>query len=245
MKNIEIEQIENKYLNKIYYFLKYVENEMLDGFKSKDKIKDDWKQFWGKSTSDFATGAERIVYALLNGRSFGTPNSNPVSSDMFFEVSDAFIHLDMKTVLTSNIGDFSESIFIGENQNSYKGIINKQNGTKEKYTPNLPCFYNKGKSNEKICLTYFITILSNHKTYDIEMISIICMPNGQLESFYKSRPLRAGKNPGKARMNLKEVHLFELLNKNPKRIYVSYFNPNIANKYKRKLKFYFNEIINK
>ena len=69
----EIEKLERKYLNKYYHFLKFAEDEMLEGFKTKDDIKDDWwglysSQTEGKGISDFSTGAERIVYSLLNGK---------------------------------------------------------------------------------------------------------------------------------------------------------------------------------
>lgn len=238
----EIEEIELKYLNKYYYFLKFAEDEMFFGFKTKEKIKDDWFGLYGseegKGISDFAVGAERIVYSLLNGKGIGQPNSSPVGADLFFEVDDAFIHIDMKTVQKENIGDFSSSIFVGENQNSYKGTIQKSRGITENYTPALPTFYNKGKDNEKICLSYFITILYDRENLDIMVISIDCMPNGELEKYYKHRPLKAGKNPGKARFNLEEVNKFELLNEKPSRIKVVYFDEKMKEEYKKKLKLY-------
>ncbi len=42
MKLKNIEEIELKYLNKFYYFMKYIEDEMMIGFETKEKIKDDW-----------------------------------------------------------------------------------------------------------------------------------------------------------------------------------------------------------
>ena len=122
---------------------------MLLGFKTKEKIKDDWYNKYASGISDFAVGAERIVYSLLNGKGIGQPNSNYVGADLFFEVEDAFIHIDLKTVQTDNIGDFSNSIFVGLNQNSYDGNIIVKNETRA-YFPQLPHFYNKGKPNEKI-----------------------------------------------------------------------------------------------
>ena len=86
---------------------------------------------------------------------------------MFFEVKDAFIHIDLKTVQTRNIGDITRNIFVGSNQNSYKAEIKKSNGASYDpvriYTPALPTYYNKGKSSEKICLTFFITIVYEDK----------------------------------------------------------------------------------
>lgn len=239
MNNREIEELELKYLNKYYYFLKFAEDEMFQGFRTKEEIKNDWIGLYGSNTgegiSDFAVGAERIVYSLLNGKGIGQPNSSPVGSDMFFEVEDAFIHIDLKTVNLKNIGDFTNSIFIGENQNSYKADIIKKNGTIKPYKPALPTFYNKGTDREKVCLTYFITILYNKDDLTIKVISIDSMPNGQLESHYKSRPLSAGKNHGKARFHIGEVNKFELLPGEPSRIKVVYFDQNMDEEIKKKL----------
>lgn len=238
----EIERIENKYLNKYYYFLKFAEDEMFFGFKTKEDIKDDWFGLYGssegKGISDFAVGAERIVYALLNGKGIGQPNSSPVGADLFFEVEDAYIHIDMKTVQQDNIGDFVSSIFVGENQNSYKGFIKVNNSEKRPYIPALPTYYNKGKVNQKICLSYFITILYNRENLDIMVIAIDCMPNGELEKHYKSRVLKAGKNPGKARFNIKEVNKFELLEGKPSRVKIVYFDKNMDESYRKKLKLF-------
>lgn len=89
-----IEKLENKYLNKFYYLLKYAEDEILKGFGTKEKIKSDWKDYWsGANKGDFSVGAERIIYSLINGKCSGLPNSCPVGSDLFFEVDDAHLYI--------------------------------------------------------------------------------------------------------------------------------------------------------
>ena len=243
----QIELLEQKYLHKFYHFLKYAEEEMLEGFQTKNKIIDDWIQYWNaEGHSDFDVGAERIVYALFNGKGIGQPNSSPVGSDLFFETKDAYIHIDMKTVeATGNVGDYATNIFVGENQNSYKHIIIKQGDIQENYIPSLPSFYNRGKVTEKICLSYFVTILYEKENIKILNINLLCMPNGELANHYKHRPLRAGKNPGKARFNFKEVHKFELLSKSENeeidiknsRIKVIYMDRKACETYGNKLKF--------
>ena len=243
MTNQQIEKLENKYLNKFYHFLKSFEDEMMDGFQTKEKIKDDWFGKYGTNISDFAVGAERIIYALFNGKGIGQPNSCPVGSDMFFEVKDAFIHIDLKTVQTRNIGDITRSIFVGENQNSYKGVMNvntRQGIIQRDYNPALPTFYNKGKINEKICLSYFITIVYEDENLNILDINLICMPNGQLENHYGSRVLQAGKNPGKTRFRSTEIPTFELLETPKSRVKVIYFDKKMNDDLKRKLSFYEN-----
>ncbi|WP_322875492.1 hypothetical protein RNN91_04420 [Mycoplasmopsis felis] len=245
----KIEKLELKYLNKYYHFLKFAEDEMFEGFKTKEDIKDDWLGLYGtnegKGISDFSVGAERIIYSLLNGKGIGQPNSSPVGSDLFFEVEDAYIHIDLKTVQEENIGDFTTSIFVGKNQNSYKGEIVLSNNEKRIYIPSLPYFYTKSNGKTKLCLTFFISILYNRETLEILVIAIQCMPNGFLESHYGSRVLKAGKNLDKARFNIKNVNKFELIENQPSRIKVVYFNDAMSSKLKDKLKifdeFYYKE----
>jgi len=242
MNNQEIEKLENKYLNKFYHFLKSFEDEMMAGFQTKEKIKDDWYGKYGSNISDFAIGAERIIYALFNGKGIGQPNSCPVGSDMFFEVKDAFIHIDLKTVQTRNIRDITKNIFVGSNQNSYKAEIKKSNGTSydpvRVYTPALPTYYNKGRSSEKICLTFFITIVYEDKNLNILNINLLCMPNGELENHYGAKVLAAGKNPDKARFSFIDVPNFELLGLPKSRVKVIYFNKAMNKSFKDSLEFY-------
>lgn len=247
----QIEELEKKYLNKYYHFLKFAEDEMLEGFKTKDDIKDDWwglysSQTGGKGISLFSTGAERIVYSMLNGKGIGQPNSSPVGSDLFFEVKDAFIHIDLKTVGASligksNIGDYTSNIFVGENQNSYEGYMNvRKNGEilQKKYKPQLPTYYNKEKENQKICLTYFATILYDTDTLDTLVMCIICMPNGELEPIYGTDVLVAGKNEGKARYSFSNTPKFRMLSENDFRVKVIVFKEDMDDRYKEKLSFF-------
>lgn len=247
----DIEALEHKYLMKYWYFLKFCEDDIIKGMMSMEDIKSDWEGLYGNSQggiSQFDVGCERIVYALLNGKIAGQPNSCPVSSDLFFEVEDAFIHIDLKSVTTSevksqdNISDFNTCIFVGENQNSYKGKIiknaNRPNENTEDYKPNLPTYYTKANGDKKITLTYFVCMLNNSTTRKCELVSIMCMPNGKLEPHYKSNPLKAGKNPGKARFNFSKVPTFELLSDNKKRVRIIYKNPDMSENVRNKLEFY-------
>ncbi len=235
----KIEELELKYLNKYYYFLKFTIDEILEGLKTREKIKNDWKGLYGTKISDFATGAERVIYALLNGKGIGIPNSAPVGSDLFFEVSDAFIHIDLKTVGASllgktNIGDFAKDIFVGTNQNSYSNNMIVKEGKKDEfsrpYTSHLPPIYNRTNKNSKPCLTYFISMLYDKDDLETLVINILCMPNGELNKIYQHRPLKAGKNDDKTRFNFSRTSVFELLN-NEKRVKIVYFKEDMNKKY--------------
>jgi len=248
-----IEKLEKKYLDKYYHFLKFAEDELLLGFKTKYKIKNDWYHKWnpneeGKGISDFATGAERIVYSLLNGKGIGQPNSAPIGADLFFEVDDAFIHIDLKTVQTRNLGDYTGDIFVGNNQNSYIGKLDVSNREKIYEEACLPHYYTLEDGTKKPCLTYFITILYEEINLDILNINILCMPNGILYPVYGKSVLKAGKvlfpvgNP-KRESHAKSIRYkwknnlnFSLLNTKTKRLKVTYFNEDMDDKFKNKLK---------
>jgi len=253
MNEKQIEKLESKYLEKFYYFLKFVEDEMLLGFDTKEKIKNDWFKRYKAGISDFAVGAERIVYALFNGKGIGQPNSSPVGSDLFFEVSDAFIHIDLKTVKASlkgksNIGDYLSDIFVGNNQNSYNGKIDVKKRERIYDKANLPHFYTLPNGSKKVCLTYFITILYDEDSLNILNINILNMPNGALFDIYEKSVLKAGKVQTELSKKERKTHCqtvrykwsenidFKLLD-NKKRIKVVYFNKKMNKKYLEKLNF--------
>ena len=203
---------------------------MLDGFNIKEDIRGDWEEFLGKETSDFATGSERIFYWLFN--QFGVPNSSPIGSDMFFETYNAYVHIDIKTVTVRNIGDIQNNIFVGNNQNSYRGVVETYSYSEE-YKGNLPTFYSKSDGSKKVCLTYFIAILYNEQNLNIQSIIITCMPNGELSEVYEPDTLNAGKNRGKVRYNYAKCRTFRLLDGEPLRTKVLIRTPeseDVANK---------------
>jgi len=242
LKKEKVEKLEYIYLEEFYHFLKFVERRMLRGFETKEAIRDDWIQKWdpnedGKGISSFATGAERIIYALFNAQGFGQPNSSPVGSDLFFETHDAFIHIDLKTVQTRNIGDYSNSIFVGDNQNSYVEKIKLKDGGERKYKNAALPFEYKNKGKPKPCLTFFITILYDESNLNILNINLLSMPNGILAETYGSDVLKAGKNPGKIRFNFSKTDSFKLIKGNPKRIKVVYFDFKMDKNYLEKLSF--------
>jgi len=262
-KLIELESLERKYLNKYYHFLKFAEDELLEGFQTKYRIENDWIKQWdpeeaakGKGISSFAAGAERIIYSLLNGKGIGQPISAPVGSDLFFEVSDAFIHIDLKTVQTRNISDNTSHIFVGNNQNSYNGNLDVSNEAKKYDYAALPHYYtiqSQDSSNgvKKPCLTYFITITYEENNLNILMLNIMCMPNGALSSIYNKKVLVAGKvrkrektdpkyetHRETVRFHYKKCNKFELLKEQSSRIKIVIFDQNMDPDYLNKLSFH-------
>ena len=232
-----IEFWENEYLEQIAYIVETDKEKMLNGFKTKEDIRNDWEKYLGSETSDFAVGSERIFYWIFN--QFGIPNSSPIGSDLFFETYNAYVHIDIKTVTLGNIGDFNKSIFIGDNQNSYEGFIevkDRKGNIKElrPYKGNLPTHYTKKDGEIKLCLTYFLNILYDEKDLDIQAMVLTCMPNGNLKKIYGNKVLSAGKNKGRIRYNYTETPKFELL-KNKYRSKILLWNENMSDKVKKRL----------
>lgn len=250
---IKIEELECKYLDKYYHLMKFAEDEIIKGLKTKDRIKDDWYSKWnpaldGKGVSDFSTGAERIIYSIFNS-SIGTPNSAPIGSDLFFEVEDAFIHIDLKTVQTRNIGDYVSDIFVGNNQTSYLGKLRVSGQEKIYDEASLPFYYtlNNSEKKKKPCLTYFITILYEEQDINILNINLLCMPNGILNKVYGSSILKAGKVQYSSKEKKRGTHqktirykwsnniYFKLLPEK-KRVKVIFLQDGVHRKYGDKLK---------
>ncbi len=208
----EIEFWENHYLNQIEFTIKQDVNKMMEGLKSKDKIKKDWINAFKKSAnknSDFARGAERIYFWLFN--QFGIPNSSPIGSDLFFETYNAFVHIDIKTAKIDNTSDYKGKIPLGKNQTSY--FLPEKN-----YKVNLPTFYSY---KNKICLTYFINIIYEEikDEINIKAVFLISVPNGKLNDIYGTDIYNASKNKGYAfRYKYSSRPKFELLDEQPFRI---------------------------
>lgn len=237
----QIEFLEKQYLEEITFLLENEKDKMLKGLETKEPIREDWEEFWGNNTSDYAVGAERIYYWLFN--QFGIPNSAPVGSDLFFERKDVYVHIDIKSVTMKNIGDTIGTIFVGDNQNSYRGNIIVGGKPPRPYRGQLPVVYNKQMKNrvvEKPCLTYFIVLLHDSDLHELNLMYVCCMPNGSLYDTYGDGILCAGKNPGKIRFKYINADKFLNLENTPSRFNILHWNENMPDRIKNKLSFFKN-----
>jgi len=131
---------------------------------------------------------------------------------------------------------------IGNNQFTYKSEIKHIDSQRNSYNP---VRFSQPKlqpiTNNKILLSYFVTVLIDQDNFDILMINIMSMPNGLLEPHYNSRPLQSGKRYTKlknSRFRFSETPKFELLTNQPSRIRTIYFNHNMSETHKKKLKIF-------
>jgi len=207
-----IEDIEEYYLSVITRYLGADPKGLIQHLENHNRSWNQWYPKLEKSDKKFFnTGAERVVYMLLNrGDILGEPSSNPLGSDNSFLKYDRHfkkhlaINIDVKTVKANeNIGDIIGNSPIGINQNSYKSNIEyfTQNELVELrgYEPGLETNY-RIEGNDYINITYSIVILYCELPIDStpneqRVIAIItnCIPNGKLYGLYKDKVFSPGK----------------------------------------------------
>ncbi|TNK83281.1 hypothetical protein [Mycoplasmopsis pullorum] len=167
--------------------------------------------------NDYSIGIERVFYSHFNNNLIGRALALPVAADLCFEVDNAIIHIDVKTINSKNKKDGKTNIFVGSNQFSYQSKINILGKETKQIQGNLPLKY----SNNKTCLSYFIIVYyDNHA--NIEKIAFCCLPNGLLKTQYGEKVFSAGKTHKNARFNFEVVNRFELLENQPKRLQIIY-----------------------
>tara|TARA_B110000971_G_C19937704_1_gene467177 strand:+ start:139 stop:927 length:789 start_codon:yes stop_codon:yes gene_type:complete len=240
LTNIQLEELELQYFETIISSLRSNIRGVVDDLQSMNKIKEYWKNI-AKSGDGYDAGFERVIYSSLQrGTSdLGRPNSCLVGADLFFESTDAFIHIDLKSNQPGNNTSDHWSPKMEANQSSYR-INYEVDGEERKFEANLPKYYIVNNI-EKPTLTYFISILYVVETNDnifnnlsIANINISCMPNGQLVDLYNRDPVGAGGNIDikKARFRMwsqNKILKFRALENQPNRLRLLFENQNLVN----------------
>ncbi|MCX7661648.1 MAG: hypothetical protein N2Z79_03070 [Candidatus Omnitrophica bacterium] len=191
LSDFDLEKIEREYFNLILLHLKQDLQSLIEGLNSRIKILNDWYESFIKTarrdykSSDLDTGAERIFHHFF-APILKFPNSSPLGSDLMFELPNAFMHIEIKTALIDNPSDYKGKINVGINQTSY--AVNKI------FMPNLPKYYRVSSQTIKPCLTYVIQIIHEHAKPNIKALKLVCIPNGQLYSYYGKSIFKSGKS---------------------------------------------------
>jgi len=172
MNNLELERLEKGYFEFISCYLK----------QNSDSL------------------ARELGFLIINNKDIGLffhyflkpifryPKSLPLNSCLNFELSDAFIQIQVKTALIDNPADYKVKINTTVNQTSY--------GTRGLFVPNLPQYYSPRGEIKKPCLTYIIQIIHEHAKPNIKALKLVSVPNGQLFSSYGRSIIGGGKTKG-------------------------------------------------
>lgn len=214
----EIEELESKYFQKITYFLKFISKDFIKELNRTQKYKEQYKDKTHQ-IDNYSIGIERLFYSYFSSIFFGKSLALPVSSDLCFEMEDAVVHIDVKTINKErNLTDGVNNIFIKRNQTSYS---DEQRNIKA----GLPTFYVENENTKKACLTYFVIVYYDNSP-EVQEIIFCCLPNGELYRHYTNKIYVAGKSKGDGRFQFKEISQFELLDTKPKR-WISIYNNEI------------------
>mgnify|MGYP000451461872 CR=1 FL=1 len=229
ISDLDLERLEEKYLNIIYNQLYININPVIKGIMSRDKITIYWKEKFAnqseqKITSDIAKGAERIFSHYMVEE--WEPNSCPIGSDLFYKTNNAYVHIEIKTArVNSRTQDYKGLCPVSKNQTSYCATESYTKRTMIKTIPNLPYSY-----FEYPCLTYAIqTIYDPDNNYSTLAVLLISIPNGQLFNIYGNNIAKAGKLKNESfRYVYSRNPYFEKIKKctpcSPHRVKFIYFN---------------------
>lgn len=198
ISNLELEEMELKYLDRISEILTNNLTDILENLRTRIKTLDEWYPIFRETArpnyraSDLERGAERVIGHYLTEFNW-KPVSAPIGSDFMYETDECLFNIEIKTSLAMNPSDYRGLVPLLKNQTSYPAY--------EDFDPKLPQYYNKGRKEEKPCLTYAIhiinvdakTILRESLDYDPVSVNIISIPNGQLYQIYGKKIVKAGK----------------------------------------------------
>tara|TARA_Y100001970_G_C14217189_1_gene850370 strand:- start:1469 stop:2494 length:1026 start_codon:yes stop_codon:yes gene_type:complete len=216
----KLEEIEEYYLSTICRYLGSDYKGLINKLENHNKTWDQWYPRFNKAKSKksfFDTGAERVIYMLLNrGDILGEPNANPIGSDnSYLKYDESFneyiaMNIDVKSIKANTaLGDVLTNMPIGENQNSYESnieyIVQNKIVEERHYEPGLDKIYQitdqHGVIRNYLTLSYSIVILycdepinAEPKRQKVIGVFVNCIPNLLLKKHYGNKVFDPGKS---------------------------------------------------
>lgn len=135
------------------------------------------------------TAVENIIEGVISRNLDWNTCSMPVRSDSCYECGDAIVHIDAKTIKTS---DNDNKINVEKSQTTYDSE-NELMVSGKKWKPNLKHYQKHNYYGETPNLTYFVRVIYSEENL-VESITLICVPNGQLYDEFGVDILGAGKS---------------------------------------------------
>lgn len=196
-KDEEIEEIEKKYFEIISTLLKKNIGRFINQIYSQKSIK-------GSASAEVSNVIERaienIIEAIISEQLHWNICSMPVSSDSCFEVGDAIVHIDAKSILNIDNDAKNNKVNVEKSQTTYCTKKDLTVGM-SKWRSKLNMFENHLMYGLVPNVTYIIKIIYSADNY-VEGIKLISLPHGQLvKKFGGSKILGAGKSKKKTTYN--------------------------------------------
>lgn len=103
LSDIDLEELEKRYLDYITTALRGDLKRVIDGLNSRLQILNDWRNEFlrtarkgQKQPSDLDAGAERIFHHFFK-KIFEFPNTCPIGADLMYQLEEAIVHIEIKT----------------------------------------------------------------------------------------------------------------------------------------------------
>lgn len=186
LSNEELIKLEKKY----FYILRDTISSNLGKMISQicsQKLFEDLAENERNNVIDSAV--ENIVEGIISRSLDWNTCSMPVRSDSCYECGDAIIHIDAKTIKTT---DNDNKITVEKSQTTYDS--SKELTVSEKiWKPILKHYQKHNYYGEIPNLTYFIRVIYSEENL-VETITLISVPNGQLYDDFGINILGAGRS---------------------------------------------------
>ena len=143
-------------------------------------------------TNKIEAAVENVIEAIIANQLHWNICSMSVSSDSCFECGDSIVHIDAKTVASTDGDNKSNKINVEASQTTYaKGsllvISNKH------WEPKLNLYENHVMFGQIPNLTYIIKVVYSEEN-SVEKIKLVSLPHGQLQNIFGgAKILNAGR----------------------------------------------------
>lgn len=188
LSNEELIELEKKYFNILKDTLSASLGKIISQICSQ-KLFEDLAENERRNVID--TAVENIIEGIISRNLDWNTCSMPVRADSCYECGDAIIHIDAKTIKSS---DNINTITVEKSQTTYDSnqeiIVSGKS-----WRPNLKHYQQHNYYGEVPNLTYFIKVVYSEENL-VENISLICVPNGQLFNEFRDNILLVGRSNG-------------------------------------------------
>lgn len=204
LTNKEIQNLEKKYFDILCDLFNRNLGEIITQIYSQESI-------ITPSTTAKSNTIEHSVENIVEGIIFSQLGwkvcSLPVSSDSCFEVGDAIVNIDAKSVKDTDRDATGNKVNLQRTQTSYshgKTISFTGTGHTRTWEPKLKMYEKHKMFGEIPNLTYIFKAIYSEENL-VEKLYLISIPHGQLFDIFKKDILQKGKDPYKGKPALENI----------------------------------------
>lgn len=206
LSNKEIQELEHKYFDILKNLFEQSLGEIISQIYSQELIDDPIES---AKANKIEKSVENIIEGIIYSRLGWKVCSLPVSSDSCFEVGDAIINIDAKSVKNTDNDATGNKVNLQTSQTTYvfeKVIDFNDSGHARTWEAKLK-FYERHKMYGEVPnLTYIFKVIYSEENL-VEEIYLISIPHGQLYSVFKKDILQKGRDRYDGNPELKNIRV--------------------------------------